>query len=99
MEKDAEARKELILTAVGAVLFLVPLVGEQSAMMAGMADLARAIFMLGETANLAYGVYTIVDGPKSAPMGVICMMLGVGVMNKAVRDFRGFGRWPRRGLS
>ncbi len=89
-EEDREAQKNLIITIIGAVLFIVPFVGQEAALAAGAADLARAIFIVGETANTAYTVYTIVDDPSSAIIGVMGMLFGVAGMAKSLRDVKGF---------
>jgi hypothetical protein len=65
-EEDLK-KKELILTIVGAVLAIVPFVGDAAAAAAGLASLARAITLIGEVANGAFSIYDIVGDPQSAP--------------------------------
>lgn len=89
-KREAEARKSFIIAIVGAVLFVIPFIGQQAAMAVGLTGLARAVFMFGETANLAYGVYTIVDDPSSALMGVMGLLFGIGGLGKVAKDSRGF---------
>lgn len=91
--EEEEARnkaKDLILTIVGAVLFVVPFVGEMGAVLAGAATLARFALIAGETANLAFGIYGMVDDPESALMGVIGMMFGLGGVTRVGRSPKDF---------
>ncbi|RYP70495.1 hypothetical protein DL771_005432 [Monosporascus sp. 5C6A] len=91
--EDEQARdkaKQLVLTIVGAVLFVVPFVGEIGAVLAGAATLARIALIAGETANLAFGIYGMVDDPESALMGVLGMMFGLGGITKVGRNPKGF---------
>lgn len=91
--EEEEARnkaKQLILTIVGAVLFVVPFVGEIGAVLAGAATLARIALIAGETANLAFGIYGMVDDPDSALMGVLGMMFGLGGITRVGRNPKGF---------
>ncbi|KAK4247528.1 hypothetical protein C7999DRAFT_14472 [Corynascus novoguineensis] len=91
--EEEEARrkaKDLILTIVGAVLFVVPFVGEVGAMLAGATTLARIALIAGETANLAFGIYGMVDDPDSALMGVLGMMFGLGGVTRVGRTPKGF---------
>lgn len=91
--EEEEARKkakDLILTIVGAVLFVVPFVGEVGAVLAGATTLARIALIAGETANLAFGIYGMVDDPDSALMGVLGMMFGLGGVTKVGRTPDGF---------
>ncbi|KAI1852620.1 hypothetical protein JX266_002161 [Neoarthrinium moseri] len=89
-EQAREKAKQLILTIVGAVLFVVPFVGEVGAVLAGAATLARIALIAGETANLAFGIYGMVDDPDSALMGVLGMMFGLGGITKVGRNPKGF---------
>ncbi|RYP03039.1 hypothetical protein DL765_010617 [Monosporascus sp. GIB2] len=60
--------------------------GDAGAVAVGAATLGRIIFPVSEASNAAYGIYTIVDGPDSALMGVMGLLLGAGGIAKAVRD-------------
>ncbi|RYP37991.1 hypothetical protein DL767_002719 [Monosporascus sp. MG133] len=75
--KSMRAAKEaVILTIVGAILFVVPFVGEASAVVLDASTLARMIALIGVTANMAYGVYTVIGGPETALMSLIGMLMG-----------------------
>ncbi|KAK8110220.1 uncharacterized protein PG998_006677 [Apiospora kogelbergensis] len=89
-EQARDKAKQLILTIVGAVLFVVPFVGEIGAALAGAATLARIALIAGETANLAFGIYGMVDDPNSALMGVLGMMFGLGGITRVGRTPKGF---------
>lgn len=88
-EMDRDAQKNLILTIVGAVLFIVPFVGVGGAAALGATSLARVLLVIGEAANIAYTVYTVVDDPDSALMAVMGLLLGAAGM-RAPRTPQGF---------
>lgn len=80
---DRETQKALILTIVGAILFVVPFVGEAGAAAAGAAGMACTMLMASEAANFAFRVYSVADDPSSALVEVIAMLMGVGSIAKA----------------
>lgn len=89
---EAEERKrkrDFILLIVSIALMFVPVVGEEIAMAAGFATLARAIAISGELGNTAVGIYDSVKDPKSAVVNILGMLLGVGAIARATRDGRG----------
>lgn len=89
-EEDREKRKNFILEIVGALLFVVPFIGEEAAMAAGLTSLARAVTIIGEVGNAAMGVYSVVDDPSSALFAVMGMLFGVRGIAKSGRDGKGF---------
>lgn len=89
-EEDREKRKNFILEIVGALLFVVPFIGEEAAMAAGLTSLARAVTIIGEVGNAAFGVYAVVDDPGSAMFAVMGMLFGVRGIAKSARDGKGF---------
>lgn len=89
-QQARDKAKQLILTIVGSILFVVPFVGEIGAVLAGAATLARIALIAGESANLAFGIYTMVDDPDSAIMGVVGMMFGLGGFTRVGRNPKGF---------
>ena len=92
--KDME-KKQLIIEIVTAVLVVVPFVGEMSATAAGMASLARAIAMFSEVSNAALSIYEIFEDPKSAPMAVMGMVLGVAALPRTGTTFSKTGKIMR----
>jgi chitinase len=96
-EEDLK-KKELILTVVGAVLAVVPFVGDAAAAAAGLASLARAITLIGEVANNAFSIYDIVGDPQSAPMAIFGMLLGGGALSRDADSLAKMGAL-RRGMS
>ncbi|KAK5111586.1 hypothetical protein LTR85_011815 [Meristemomyces frigidus] len=91
-EKEEEKRKkDFILLIVSVVLMIIPFVGQEVALAAGFADLARAITIAGELGNAALSVYDTVEDPKSAVVNILGMLVGVGAIAKASRDGKGVG--------
>ncbi|KAI1115627.1 killer toxin subunits alpha/beta [Nemania sp. NC0429] len=87
-EKIIEAeRKALISLFLGAVLFIVPAVGETLAA-AGLASLGRIIALLGEAGGVAQGIYDIVNDPSSAPLAIFDIVLGAA----GIRDAAAIGK-------
>lgn len=84
-ESQLEAdRKKLIMMIITIVLCVVPFVGGLGAEIAGLAELASVIAMVGEIANGALDVYTIVEDPASAPMVIFGTLLGLGGLGGSV---------------
>ncbi|CAK7203194.1 hypothetical protein SEUCBS139899_005925 [Sporothrix eucalyptigena] len=77
------------LEIVGALLFVVPFVGEEAAMTAGMAGLARTLAILDELGNTAFGIYFVIDDPGSALFSVMGMLFGVRGIARSARDGKG----------
>jgi hypothetical protein len=89
-EQARDKAKQLILTIVGSILFVVPFIGEIGAVLAGAATLARIALIAGESANLAFSIYGMVDDPDSAIMSVVGMMFGLGGVTRVGRNPKGF---------
>ncbi|KAK4107005.1 hypothetical protein N656DRAFT_785785 [Canariomyces notabilis] len=89
-EKARDKAKQLILTTIGAILFVVPFVGEVGAVLADASTLARFAPIAGVAANLAFGIYGMVDDPNSAIKGLLGMMFGLGSFSKVARSPKGF---------
>ncbi|CAK7211951.1 Glucan endo-1,3-alpha-glucosidase agn1 [Sporothrix eucalyptigena] len=66
-----------------------PFVGEEAAMTAGMAGLARTVAILDELGNTAFGIYFIIDDPGSALFSVMGMLFGVRGIARSARDGKG----------
>ncbi|KAK4545949.1 hypothetical protein LTR36_002513 [Oleoguttula mirabilis] len=91
-EKEEEKRKkDFIIMIVSVVLMFIPVVGEEIALAAGFASLARAIAIAGELGNAALAVYDTVQDPKSAVVNILGMLVAVGAIAKASRDGKGIG--------
>lgn len=80
---------------------VIPIVGEELAEVAGLADLASAISMLGDIANAADAIYNTVQDPNSALINVLGLLGGLGKFTKASRDGKGLGEVAaaRRGMT
>jgi chitinase len=89
-EMDRDAQKNLILTIVGAVLFIVPFAGAGGAAALGATSLARVLLIIGEAANIAYTVYGVVDDPDSALMAVMGLLMGAAGATRGPRTPTGF---------
>ena len=88
-EEERERRENLILTILSVVFMVVPFVGEEVALAAGLGSLAKAIAIAGELGNAALALFDSVQNPSSALMNVLGMLLGVGGFTKATRDGTG----------
>jgi hypothetical protein len=66
--EDAAAaeKKNLILTIVGALLLVIPFLGEAAAVIAGMGNVARIIAIAGIAGNAGLTVYEVIGDPKAA---------------------------------
>ncbi|KAK3940475.1 killer toxin alpha/beta [Diplogelasinospora grovesii] len=72
---DEERRKAIILAFLGAILFIVPVVGEVVGSIAELGDIAAIISALGAAGNAAMDIYTIVDDPANAPLAIFDLVL------------------------
>lgn len=95
--EEDEKKKELILTILTAVFAIVPFVGDIGAAAAGLTSLARMIALIGEVANDALSMYSIVEDPTSAPMAVFGMLLGASALGRNPDGFATMGGL-RRGM-
>ncbi|KAH6605499.1 hypothetical protein Trco_004652 [Trichoderma cornu-damae] len=68
-------RKALILAFVGAILFLLPVIGEALGSVAELADIAAIVSAIGEIGNVAFDVYSIVDDPKNSLFSIFSLIL------------------------
>jgi hypothetical protein len=91
---SAEDRKFMILNFVMAVVMLIPGVG-QLADAAGLVALRTIIGLVGDAANIALGIFGIVEDPKSAVVALFGFLLAGGGSGKSFIDAAG----TRRGLS
>jgi chitinase len=82
-EMDRDAQKNLILTVVGAVLFIVPFAGAGGAAAQGATSLAGVF-------HIAYTVYGVVDDPDSALMAVMALLMGAAGATHGPRTPAGF---------
>lgn len=72
---DAAKRKAILMAFLGAVLFLVPVAGEVLGTIAELANIGRIIALIGEAANVADDVATIVKDDKNAPLAIFGVIL------------------------
>ncbi|KAK3361762.1 hypothetical protein B0T24DRAFT_690163 [Lasiosphaeria ovina] len=91
-EEDIEAKekRDQILGIIGAVLFVVPFLGEAGLAAAGLTNLARIASVAREVANGAFSIYEFVDNKDSIIMALFEMLLGAGGLAMAARDAAGF---------
>lgn len=94
---EEEERKNLILTFITAVLFLLPIVGDALGALADFAILGRLLTMIGTIGNAAMGVYDVVENPSSAPLAIIGILLG-GVFSRSSKAFEDAAK-IRRGMT
>lgn len=75
--------------------------GEEVALAAGLASLARTIAITGELGNAALAIYNFVHDAKSAVVNILGMLMGVGAIAKVECSGKGFGDVAklRRGMS
>jgi hypothetical protein len=73
--KDAE-NKAMILNFVMTFLMIVPAVGESVGSL-GFATVGRIILLTGAAGNTAFGVYGLVDDPKSAIMALFAALVSL----------------------
>ncbi|KAK3690963.1 Glucan endo-1,3-alpha-glucosidase agn1 [Vermiconidia calcicola] len=88
-EEEEKERVNFIIMIVSVVLLFVPIVGQQAALAAGMATLARSIAIAGELGQGALGIYDTVNNPGSAVINILGMLIGVGATTKVPRDAPG----------
>ncbi|GAB7357175.1 hypothetical protein MBLNU459_g8166t1 [Dothideomycetes sp. NU459] len=100
-EEEEKRRKNFILLIVSVVFMFVPVVGQEFALAAGLATLARTIAIAGELGNAALAIYDTVQDPKSAVVNILGMLIGVGSIAKVARTGEGLGDVAklRRGMT
>ncbi|ETS82692.1 hypothetical protein PFICI_04568 [Pestalotiopsis fici W106-1] len=92
--EEAE-RKAIILAFISALLLFIPIVGEVASAVAGAADVAAVIAILGTVGNAAFDIYTIVDDKDNAPLAIVDLILAplaladVAIVAKAATIRRG----------
>lgn len=52
------------------IFFFIPVIGEGAGAVSSMAAIGRIVALLGEVGNVALDIYTIVDDPDNAPLGL-----------------------------
>ncbi|KAJ9624398.1 Glucan endo-1,3-alpha-glucosidase agn1 [Taxawa tesnikishii (nom. ined.)] len=100
-EEEEKRRKNFIILIVSVVLMFVPVVGEEIALAAGLATLARTIAIAGELGNAALAIYDTVQDPEAAVVNILGMLIGVGSIAKVARTGKGIGDVAklRRGMT
>jgi chitinase len=93
--EEDDKKKQLILTILMAVFAVVPFVGDIGAAAAGLMSLARVITLIGEVANDALTMYSIVEDPTSAPMAIFGMLLGAAALARDSDSFAKMGQLRR----
>lgn len=94
-DKIEEAEKKaMIVNFVMAILMIVPAVGGELAGSLGLTTIGRIITMTGAAGDAAFGVYGVVEDPKSAIIALFVALVGF-------RGERGFSKAAevRRGMS
>ncbi|KAL4757708.1 uncharacterized protein BDW70DRAFT_163287 [Aspergillus foveolatus] len=71
---EAAEKKEMILSFVLGVLFLLPSLGE-AIDAAELATLGRAVSLVGDVGNIRASIYGIVEDPKSAVFAVFGLLV------------------------
>ena len=71
-----DQNKNLILTIISAVLFIVPVLGEVTAAVAGMARLARLFAATGAVSALGMTIVDVVENPEMAPLAIAGLLFG-----------------------
>ncbi|KAK3330048.1 killer toxin alpha/beta [Apodospora peruviana] len=69
-------RKAIIFAFLSAILFFIPIAGEILGTVAAMANIGRIIALLGELANVANDIATIVTDPDNAPLAIMSLLTG-----------------------
>lgn len=92
-EIEEADKKAMILNFVMAILMVVPAVGEAAGSI-GLTTIGRIITLTGVTGNAAFGVYGVVEDPKSAIVSLFIALVGL-------RGELGFSKAAevRRGMS
>lgn len=72
---DKAKREAIILGIIGAILFIIPVVGEVVGAAEGAATLGAIITTLGAAGDVAFNVWTIVDDPSNAPLAIFGLIL------------------------
>lgn len=92
-EIEEADKKAMILNFVMAILMIVPAVGEAAGSI-GLTTIGRIITLTGVTGNAAFGVYGVVEDPKSAIVSLFIALVGL-------RGELGFSKAAevRRGMS
>lgn len=73
----AQEKKDLILTILGAVLMVIPFVGEGvGALFGGVAMISRIAALIGEAGYAALSVEDIISDPSSAPWVILSLLGG-----------------------
>ncbi|KAJ5256641.1 Peptidoglycan-binding Lysin subgroup [Penicillium angulare] len=73
---DDDAKVSFILDIVSIVLMIIPFAGEVVDAIGGVANVARAAYVVGEAGNAALLVYDIVKKPSSAPFAILVLVMG-----------------------
>lgn len=72
---DAEKKKAMILAFLSAVFFFLPVAGEVPGSVAELTTAASVLAILGAAGDIAMGVYTVVDDPDNAPLGILSIVM------------------------
>lgn len=85
---EAEERKEKILQIIGGVFMALPFLGPLSGLGDVIAGLDAILALTGTIANEAFGIYSIVTNPESAPVAILSMLLGfeTGGLGGGIRE-------------
>ncbi|KAJ5635477.1 Peptidoglycan-binding Lysin subgroup [Penicillium longicatenatum] len=73
------------LNIVSIVLIIIPFAREAVDAIGGVANVARAAYVVGEASNVALSIYDIVNNPSSAPFAILSLVMGAdaSVVSKA----------------
>ncbi|KAK4233583.1 hypothetical protein C8A03DRAFT_19370 [Achaetomium macrosporum] len=98
--REAE-KKELILTILGALLMVIPFVGEGARALFGGAEMiVRIAALISEAGNVALGVEQIVSELESAPWVILTLLGGEigGVVGKSGEEDFSVAAQARKGM-
>ncbi|TWU73481.1 hypothetical protein ED733_000639 [Metarhizium rileyi] len=84
---EEEERKNIILLALTAVLFVLPALGEALGAISGIAIIARLATIVAEVGGAGLGLYTIANDPKSAPLEIFGLLMGGLAIKGAARGW------------
>ncbi|SPO00349.1 related to chitinase [Cephalotrichum gorgonifer] len=96
---DKENEKNLILTILSGVLFLIPFVGAAVGSLgrAG-ANIARMLSAIEAGGAAGLSIYEIIEDPESAPLAIMTMLLGGAGSLGGAKGYRDLAK-PRKDLS
>ena len=87
-EMEEKKKKAHIRGIIGAVLFVIPFVGEVGLVAAGLTQMARIVSMVGEGVIGAFGIYEFIELDTNPLFAMFGLLMGVGGFTLAERRGR-----------